>query len=343
MKTNYIQVNNKYNTPQMTVVHNARKEYDDYFSNSNKNLLINNMQENLRNYVKEALPLNSDKVIVIDSSEIDKYSNNDKPNLGLVDINPINFHKNINSFLFEINKQVNETSIFIGSCYIKDAQKKVKAHKKISNKLYKAEILGRLVYSGFSIIEFKESNGILFFMVMKVENSPKELEGASDKILFPMTRIGKNGKEMKVLKIRTMHPYSQYLQKYIVNMFGYNKVGKPQKDFRLTKYGKFIRKFWLDEIPQLINVLRGDMVLFGVRPLSKTRFDELPEDIKEMRIKLKPGCVPPYVALLMPDSEGNIEAERIYIKDRLEHGFIVDIKLFFKAIWNIITGKIVSS
>ncbi len=208
--------------------------------------------------------------------------------------------------------------------------------------LSKAEILGRLASCGFEIIEYKRIGNRLYFEVIKT-SEPSYNKNPSFGPFFPMKRVGKNGNMIKVYKLRTMHPYSEYLQDFVVKMNGYNHVGKPSNDFRLTGWGKFYRKYWLDELPQLLNVLKGELGLVGVRPLSKTRFNELPEDVQKERIKFKPGCIPPYVSLNMPDSNGNIEAERIYMKERGEKGFVIDVKYFFLALFNIFTGKIKSS
>jgi len=69
-----------------------------------------------------------------------------------------------------------------------------------------------------------------------------------------------------VYKFRTMHPYSEFLQDYMIRRNGYNKKGKPANDYRVTRWGSFMRKLWLDEVPQLINVFRGEMKLVGLRP-----------------------------------------------------------------------------
>ncbi len=205
-----------------------------------------------------------------------------------------------------------------------------------------AETMGRLVSSGFSIIEYKELEGKLFYVVMKTGQPDHNME-PSYAPLFPMKRIGKNGKTIKVYKIRTMHPFSEYLQDYVIKLNGYNPVGKPANDFRLTSWGKFFRKYWIDELPQLINVLRGNMAIVGMRPLSQSRFDELPTDIQLKRIQFKPGCIPPYVALNMPDKDANIEAERIYMAAKEKAPFLTDVKYFFMALGNILSGKIRSS
>ena len=140
-----------------------------------------------------------------------------------------------------------------------------------------------------------------------------------------------------------MHPYSEYLQEYIIRNYGYNRFGKPNNDFRVTSWGKFLRKLWLDELPQLINVIKGEMKLVGVRPLSQTRFMELPPDVRKERIKYKPGCIPPYVSLNMPDAIGNIKAEKIYLNELKKNPVLADIKYFLWASYNIFSNRIRSA
>lgn len=205
-----------------------------------------------------------------------------------------------------------------------------------------AEWLGRLVFYGFDIVEYRVTGAELIVAVMKTR-VPKGTLLPSSSLIYPMKRVGYKGKEIKVYKIRTMYPFSEYLQSFIVSLNGYNNTGKPAHDFRITPWGRFLRKYWLDEIPQLLNLIKGDMGIVGVRPLSVTRFNELPDDVQQLRIQFKPGCVPPYVALCMPDSNSNIEAERIYMDEKRKSPYSTDVKYFFKAVYNILSGKIVSS
>lgn len=205
-----------------------------------------------------------------------------------------------------------------------------------------AEVLGRLVYCGFEIIDMKAINGLSYFVVMKTRE-PSKLKNPSYYPLIRLNRIGKDGKNIKVYKFRTMHPYSEFIQDYVIKLNGYNDKGKPALDFRVTRWGLIFRKLWLDEIPQLINVFTREMKLVGLRPLSKVRFDEFPEDLKKERIKYKPGCFPPYVALNMPDEKMNIEAERIYLRDLKAHPYTTDFRYFLKSVYNIMLNKIRSS
>ncbi|TLX75690.1 sugar transferase [Labilibacter sediminis] len=332
------------------------------FHLSYKKEITDSLHPDVMEYLSQVVPLHSDKVLIVDSNKTPYYNKVLTNLIGIVDVNPINKLSDINHHLFKINENVCDAAIFVGCAKVMDlnehtihyrashlwsAVKKLSSYvikqPKNKNILSKAEVLGRLVYAGFSIIEFKEINGLLYYMVMKVKGSPSDKEGSNSSLIFPMQRIGKGGKKLKVFKFRTMHPYSQYLQDYVVRLNGYNSMGKPDKDFRLTPWGKFFRKYWLDELPQFVNLLRGELAVVGVRPLSNTRFAELPQDVREQRIQFKPGCIPPYVSLLMPDSKGNIEAERIYMNEKKKYGLRVDIKYFFMAIRNIITGRITSS
>jgi hypothetical protein len=219
---------------------------------------------------------------------------------------------------------------------------KMTSDKNCKHRFSFAEWLGRFFFYGFEIIEYRTQDSLITFAMMKT-GSPKKDVLPSRGWLFRMERIGFKGETMGVYKIRTMYPFSEYLQAYVVKLNGYNEAGKPADDFRVTPIGRFFRKFWLDELPQLYNVLKGEMNLIGVRPLSRTRFNELPEQVQKERIKYKPGCIPPYVALRMPDSNGNIEAELIYLNDKRKAPRLTDIRYFFKAIFNIFTFRIVSA
>ncbi len=205
-----------------------------------------------------------------------------------------------------------------------------------------SEVLGRLVYCGFDIVDFKRINGLSYFVAVKTRK-PLEIGHPTYYPIIKLARVGLNGKIVRVYKFRTMHPYSEYLQEYVIRLYGYNDKGKPANDFRLTRWGMIFRRLWLDESPQLINLLKGEMKLVGLRPLSVVRFNEFPRDLQVERVKYKPGCFPPYVALNMPDDKMNIEAERIYIRDLKKHPYTTDIRYFLKAVYNIITFRIRSS
>lgn len=203
--------------------------------------------------------------------------------------------------------------------------------------LSKAEVLGRLVSCGFEIVDYESFRGTSFAVARKV-NPPDFNSEASYGPLFRMRRVGKHGKIIRVYKLRTMHPYAEYLHQYVIGLNGYSPTGKPDSDFRLTPWGRVMRKFWLDELPQFINVLMGDMKLVGIRPVSESYFNNaIPEDIRNMRINHKPGCIPPYVALNRKSSvEEVLLAERDYMLEKERRPYTTDTKYFLKALYNIV-------
>jgi lipopolysaccharide/colanic/teichoic acid biosynthesis glycosyltransferase len=205
--------------------------------------------------------------------------------------------------------------------------------------LSKAEGLGRLVSCGFSIVDFRSINGLIYFVVKKT-SSPEYNPNPSYGPLYAMPRIGKNGKIIKVLKMRTMHPFSEYLQDYIVKANGYAESGKPANDFRIPKWGKVMRKFWLDELPQIINFLKGDLKLVGVRPVSESYFNDIPKEMQKLRSSQKPGCIPPYVSLNKPGNVMSVlQSEKQYLDEKIKDPYFTDTKYFFKAIFNIVVKR----
>ncbi len=204
-------------------------------------------------------------------------------------------------------------------------------------RLTKAEVLGRLVRYGFQIEEVNDDfNGETVFVARKVNEGRLE-DKPSFGPLYRMPRIGKDGKMIHVFKLRTMHPYSEYLQDYVLQQNGYSESGKPANDFRLTSWGKVARKYWLDEVPQLINVVRGDMKLLGVRPVSRRYFEDIPEHLQFKRLSQKPGCIPPYVALNRASSKNAVlNAEEVYLRLAKGNTVRLDTSLAFMALRNIV-------
>ena len=202
--------------------------------------------------------------------------------------------------------------------------------------LSKAEGLGRLVSCGFKIMDFKSINGLVYFVVQK-EREPYFDKNPSYGPIYAMPRLGRNGKIIRVYKFRTMHPYSEYLQDYMIKAYGYAESGKPANDFRVPSWGKVMRRFWLDELPQLINVLKGEMNLVGIRPVSQRYFQDIPKEMQKLRLTQKPGCIPPYVSL---NRSGNVmsvlQSEKEYLEEKIRNPYTTDAKFFLKALYNII-------
>jgi len=205
-----------------------------------------------------------------------------------------------------------------------------------------AESLGRLYYCGFRVFDVNEIDNYVYFIAIKSKN-PSTDKNPSYGPLFKMRRIGKNGKEIFVYKVRTMHPYSEYLQKFVYDLNELESGGKLKNDFRISYWGAVFRKLWIDELPMFINFFKGDLKLVGVRPLSKHYLSLYDERLKNKRLKYKPGLVPPFYAD-MPKTLEEIQAsEWKYLEEYEKRPFVTDFKYFWRAFYNIVVKKARSS
>ena len=170
--------------------------------------------------------------------------------------------------------------------------------------------------------------GVIVFLANKIggDNGP---------IFFVQKRIGENGKLFRLYKFRTMvvdadkilmkklKTDKDFREKYL----NYRKV---ENDDRITKIGKFLRKTSLDEFPQFINVLKGEMSLVGPRPYLNREKKDMGEYYHYI-VKCKPG-----ITGLWQVSGRNKNTFKERLKLDLEYynnrGFIYDIKIIFKTV-----------
>lgn len=161
-------------------------------------------------------------------------------------------------------------------------------------------------------------------------------------IFYTQTRIGKNGKEFKLYKFRSMIPNADEVLKKLMDtntdIFNeYSKNKKLKDDPRVTKVGKFIRKTSLDEFPQFINVFKGDMSIIGNRPY-------LPREKKDMGnyyndiVKTKCGIVSYWAVHGRSDVsfERRLELEKYYSNHQ---SLKLDIEIFFRAFLVVLLKK----
>lgn len=198
-----------------------------------------------------------------------------------------------------------------------------------------AEGLGRLYYCGFEIINISEINNFVFFIAKKI-NDPSSDKNPSYGPFFKMRRIGKNGKPFFVYKLRTMHPYAEYLQPFVYEHFNLEEGGKFKSDFRISYWGRIFRKLWIDELPMLINYFKRELKLVGVRPLSSHYLSLYTVELKEKRFKTKPGLVPPFYADMPATLDEIMDSENKYLDSYLKSPILTDFKYFFRAFNNII-------
>ena len=167
---------------------------------------------------------------------------------------------------------------------------------------------------------------LLIVALIIVIDSP----GASP--IYVQQRVGKNGKKFKFYKFRSMVPNADEI---LVELLKHNEMDGPvfkmKNDPRITRFGKFIRRASIDELPQLYNVLRGDMSLVGPRP-PLVREVEMYNDYQKQRLSVTPGITCYWQVQPKRNSipfDRWLELDLKYIRER---GFWVDIKILFGTI-----------
>ena len=186
---------------------------------------------------------------------------------------------------------------------------------------------------GTIILVFPAS--LIIFVIYKIK-------GYKGSIFFTQYRVGLNGKKFKIIKFRSMVENAEEIlqaneklhQKYIENSY---KL-PPNEDPRLTIIGNFIRKTSIDEIPQFINVLQGEMSLIGPRPILDKELKEYSEDEQKLLLSVKPGITGMWQVsgrseIYYPE---RCEIELYYPKNQ---AFKLDVKIFLLTIKQVLLGK----
>jgi lipopolysaccharide/colanic/teichoic acid biosynthesis glycosyltransferase len=204
--------------------------------------------------------------------------------------------------------------------------------------LSRAETLGRLSRAGFRIKQESFIGNQLCIEARKT-HEPFLLNENIYGPVIALSRVGKGGDLIKVYKLRTMHPYSEYIQNYVYELHDLQNGGKFRNDFRITSWGALCRKTFLDELPMVMNYFQGNMKLVGVRPLSRQYFELYRKEVQERRIKYKPGLIPPFYVDMPCDLDAIQASELKYLDSFDKHPFFTDFRYFWKSSWNIVFKK----
>ena len=169
-----------------------------------------------------------------------------------------------------------------------------------------------------------------------------KIKGYKGSIFFTQYRVGLRGKKFKIIKFRSMVENAEEVltankalyEKYINNSY---KL-PPNEDPRLTNIGDFIRKTSIDEIPQFINLMLGDMSLIVPRPILENELEEYSKEEQEVLLSVRPGITG------MWQVSGRSE---VYYPERCEmelyyprnQSFLLDVKIFFLTIKKVLSGE----
>lgn len=188
------------------------------------------------------------------------------------------------------------------------------------------EIIKRLFDIIFSLISIIILSPVFILISILIK-----IEDPKGKILFSQDRCGKNGKIFKMYKFRSMVHNAEELLEDLQKM---NEMSGPvfkiKEDPRITRVGKFIRKTSLDELPQIINILNGDMSFVGPRPPLVNEVKQYNE-YQIQRLLVKPGltCIWQVSGRNNIDFDEWIELDLKYIKER---NLMLDLTLILKTI-----------
>ncbi len=158
-------------------------------------------------------------------------------------------------------------------------------------------------------------------------------------VFFVQDRVGHNKRRFRMYKFRTMKKEAEILQE---ELEGLNEVEGPvfkiNNDPRITKIGKILRKTSIDELPQLVNVLKGDMSLVGPRPLPLRDYKRFQKNWQKRRVSVKPGITGLWQVCGRNDLSFDqwIELDMEYI----DHwSLFLDFKILMKTIPAVLSGK----
>lgn len=158
-------------------------------------------------------------------------------------------------------------------------------------------------------------------------------------VLFRQKRVGQNGRIFGVYKFRSMHMDAERRKQELMDCNEMNgAIFKIRDDPRITRVGRWIRKTSIDEIPQFLNVLKGEMSLVGTRPPTIDEVDHY-QDWHYRRISAKPGITGLWQVSgrnQITDFNEIVELDCTYLEN---WRFMDDIKILFKTIWVVILRK----
>ena len=151
-------------------------------------------------------------------------------------------------------------------------------------------------------------------------------------VLFSHKRLGSGGKIIEVYKFRTMVSDAEELLKRLTpeQKEEYEKNFKLENDPRITKLGRFLRESSIDELPQLLNVLKGEMTAVGPRPIVPTELQKYGEYADKL-LSVKPGLTGSWQTSGRSDTtyEERVQLDMEYIDTRT---ILMDVKIAFKTV-----------
>lgn len=162
-------------------------------------------------------------------------------------------------------------------------------------------------------------------------------------ILYVQKALGKNGRHFRCYKIRTMVlGADKNFQKFFER--GSNQYGHLGRDERVTRLGKFLRRYFIDELPQLYNIYMKDIKLVGIRPMNEKGWRNYPDSLKERALRHLPGLMGvQYASRKKGDFEFHVRLLEQYLNEYEQNPAQTDKRYFHQILENIVLHRIRSS
>ncbi len=171
---------------------------------------------------------------------------------------------------------------------------------------------------------------ILFPLILVISLLIKS-ERSGKHVIYKQRRLGKNGKPIYIYKFRTMFDEADNAEKWLDSeqLKQYYNEYKLHNDPRITKKGKFLRRTGLDELPQLLNILKGELSIVGPRPIQEPETKYYGKDI-DLLLSIRPGLTGYWQAYCTGDtSYENKKRQNMEIYYVLNRNFLWDIRICF--------------
>lgn len=271
---------------------------------------------------KEALKYISnhvvDEVFVYTTLEHDvpKWFMDDCLNMGVV------IHRNIKEMmLYDVHQQVTKLG---GYMVLTMSMNSATSRQLFFKRLM--DIMGSIV-------------GLFFFAIAFLFVAPVIKIQSPGPVIFKQKRVGKNGRQFKLYKFRSMYMDAEKRKK---ELMATNKMKGPitkfENDPRIFPFGRFMRRFSIDELPQFWNVLKGDMSLVGTRPPTLDEYQQYEMHHKK-RLATKPGLTGLWQVSGRSNVEDFEEIIRLDAKYIMEWSLSMDIKILFYTVSAVIGKK----
>ncbi len=357
--------------PEIPLLDETSKKVDFARKKAIRRTIVEELGLEVYAYISKAINLNVESTLIVSTTT--RFNIDNQPSHffhTIVNLKRVNDIRWINKFFESVNDKLPKGGIYVCMAETKDLRKRriLRKFPPVINYIYytfdyiikrvlpkfnltkgiyffltrgenrvlsRAELLGRLYSCGFEVLNEEFIGNHLYVICRKIKNPAYDLE-ATYGPLIKLRRVGKGGKEIKIYKMRTMHPYAEYLQEYVYQKHNLQDGGKFKDDFRISTVGHLMRRLWIDELPSLINLLRGDLKIVGVRPLSRHYFSLYTKELQEKRIKYRPGLVPPFYVDNPKTLDEIMASEHKYLDAYAKHPLWTDIKYLFVAAYNII-------